>query len=325
MDLRALQEGTLQFNFDVCRIQQLIDQALQDWHAVAQRENITLRIRGVATNPTVWVDPVRVKQVIRNLVSNAIKFNHRGGEVRVEWFDDGVNVVLSVSDTGPGIPAHLHSRLFEAFDRLGAESGEVAGTGIGLTICHRLVHMMGGRIAFHNNPDMGCTFKVRFPQVAVVNGEVVVQTAGVTTADTDPNFASTQRIDQQAQAIPQGKQVLYIEDNLTNQKLVQAVFQKQLGLDVTLALTAEEGLVIARERLPNLILMDLNLPGMDGYSALKALRTDPRTRTIPVMAVTAQSQPEDLERGRAAGFDAYLTKPLKLGNLIAQAMKLLKR
>jgi signal transduction histidine kinase/CheY-like chemotaxis protein len=324
MDLRALQDGTLQMKFQLGHAQLLIDQTLEDWHPVAQRQGMQLTVQGVASNLSIWVDPVRFKQVLRNLVSNAFKFNRPGGKVRINWFDDGGSVLVTVSDTGPGIPEHLHGRIFNAFDRLGAESGDIAGTGIGLAICHQLVHMMGGRIGFKNNADLGCTFWVRMPQAALVNGEVVLQRSGGDVA-VDSNFPSTRALEPTKPAIPTGKQVLYVEDNLTNQKLVQAVFQKQLGLDVTLALTAEEGLAIARERVPNLILMDLNLPGMDGYSALRALRADPRTQAIPVMAVTAQSQPEDLERGRAAGFDAYMTKPLKLGNLIAQAMKLLNR
>lgn len=324
MDLRALQEGTLHLTFQISHVQLLIDQTLEDWHPIAKRQGMQLSVQGVASNLSIWVDPVRFKQVVRNLVSNAFKFNRPGGKVRVNWFDDGDSVLVTVSDTGPGISEHLHSRIFHAFDRLGAESGDIAGTGIGLAICHQMVNMMGGRIGFKNNTDLGCTFWVRMPQAALVKGEVVLQSSGGDVAN-DPNFPSTRAFEPKKPVIPTGKQVLYVEDNLTNQKLVHAVFQKQLGLDVTLALTAEEGLAIARERLPDLILMDLNLPGMDGYSALRALRADPRTQAIPVMAVTAQSQPEDLERGRAAGFDAYMTKPLKLGNLIAQAMKLLNR
>jgi signal transduction histidine kinase/CheY-like chemotaxis protein len=324
MDLRALQAGTLDLQFHISHVQPLIDQTMEDWRAVAQKQGTTLAVQGVARNLTIWVDPVRFKQVLRNLVSNAFKFNRPGGVVRVEWVDDGDSVLITVSDTGPGIPEHLRSRIFNAFDRLGAESGEIAGTGIGLAISRQLVQMMGGRIDFKNNPEQGCTFWARFPQAVLVNGEVVLQTSGGD-VEVDPNFPSTRAFEHQPQAIPHGKQVLYVEDNLTNQKLVQAVFQKQLGLEVTLALTAEEGLAIARDKLPDLILMDLNLPGMDGYSALKALRSDPRTAGIPIMAVTAQSQPQDIEKGRNAGFDAYMTKPLKLGNLISQAMQLLKR
>ena len=158
-----------------------------------------------------------------------------------------------------------------------------------------------------------------------MKGEVVLQTGHSAHTGPHTDYPSTVPVHQQPPAIPAGKQVLYVEDNPVNQKLVRAVFHKQLGIDVSVAATAEEGISLAQRQPPHLILMDLNLPGMDGYQALKALRADPLTRHIPVMAVTAQSRPEDLERGRAAGFDAYITKPLKLGNLISLAMQLIKR
>lgn len=325
MDLRALQEGTLQLTFQVSHVQWLMDQALVEWYPVARRRGMRLVVKGLASNLTVWVDPVRFTQIVRHLVSNAFKFNRPGGTVEVNWRDNVDSVLIDVSDTGPGIPVSYHDRVFTPFDRLGAESGDVPGTGIGLSICQQLVQKMGGRIEFTNNSEKGCTFTVSLPQVSEVNGAVVFQNAVGEVIDTDPSYPSTQSLEPKPPSIPTGKQVLYIEDNVVNQKLVQAVFNKQLGLEVTLALTAEEGLALARDRLPHLILMDLNLPGLDGYEALKILRSDQRTSAIPVMAVTAQSQPGDLEKGRAAGFDAYLTKPLKLGNLIAQAIRLLKR
>ena len=133
MDLRALQDGTLQMKFQLGHAQLLIDQTLEDWHPVAKRRGMQLTVQGVASNLTIWADPLRFKQVLRNLVSNAFKFNRPGGKVRINWFDDGDSVLITVADTGPGIPEHLHNRIFSAFDRLGAESGDVAGTGIGLT------------------------------------------------------------------------------------------------------------------------------------------------------------------------------------------------
>jgi len=325
MDLRALQDASMEFKFRLCHAQPLIDQALEDWRLLAGQHGVTLMAQGAATNPTIWVDPDRFKQVIGHLLSNAIKFNTSPGVARVHWFDEGESITLTVSDDGPGIPPHLHHRVFTPFDRLGAESGDVPGTGVGLAISQQLVQRMGGTTGFSSPEGKGCTFWIRFPMAMAIEGELVMQ-AGVSLPPAGhPDYPATQPTTQQAPAIPQGKRVLYVEDNLTNQKLVQAVFQKQLGIEVTVAVTEEEGIALAQQLQPHLILMDLNLPGMDGYSALKVLRTDSRTGHIPVMAVTAQSRPEDLEQGRQAGFDAYLTKPLKLGNLISQAMQLLKR
>lgn len=324
IDLRALQEGTMELHFQISHVQLLMDQAVEGIRAQAGQQGVNLKVQGAASNPSVWVDPSRLKQVLTHLLSNAIKFNHQGGDVTASWHDDGNAVVLSVTDTGPGIPADRQSRLFKPFDRLGAESGDIPGTGVGLAICQRLTQHMGGSIGFDTTPGKGSTFWLRFPLALLVKGEVVLQTGAVASVD-GSSYLVTQPTQQQTPAFPKGKQVLYVEDNPTNQRLVQAVFQKQLGLDVALASTAEHGIARALESPPDLILMDLNLPGIDGYRALEVLRADPRTRGIPVMAVTAQSSPQDIERGRAAGFDAYLTKPLKLGNLVSLAMQLLKR
>ena len=255
-------------------------------------------------------------------INNGIRFNHQGGQVRVAWELDGPNAVLRVSDDGPGIAPELQHRVFKPFDRLGAESSTTNGTGIGLAIAQTLAQRMGGTMGFSSQPGMGSEFWVSFPLAERVQGEVVLQTA---TGARDHDNQSTLPNTPVEPAIPQSKRVLYIEDHPTNQKLVKAVFQKQLGIALDLAVTAEEGLASAAVAPPGLILMDINLPGMDGYQALKALRANPVTAGIPVMALTAQSQPEDVARGKEAGFDAYLTKPLNLGNLIATAMQLLRK
>lgn len=325
IDLRALQDSTLVLKFQISHLQPMVDQALEGLRPVAQQLGITLEAEGAATNPSVWVDPDRFKQVLTNLLSNAIKFNRPNGVARVHWEDDGQSVYLSVTDTGTGIPEALHHRVFTPLDRLGAESGDIAGTGVGLAISQRLVQRMGGTMGFQSQSGEGSTFWVSFPVALLVKGEVVLQTGHGAHTGPHTDYPSTVPVQHQPPAIPAGKQVLYVEDNPVNQKLVRAVFHKQLGIDVSVAATAEEGISLAQRQPPHLILMDLNLPGMDGYQALKALRANPLTRHIPVMAVTAQSRPEDLERGRAAGFDAYITKPLKLGNLISLAMQLIKR
>ena len=322
MDLRLLQDGGMEFHFDLTHIQPLIDQALATERDAALRMNVRLSLTGAAANPAVWVDAQRLRQVLGNLVSNAIRFNRTNGRVDVMWEADGHSVIVRVRDDGPGIPFDLQHRLFKPFDRLGAESGTVHGTGIGLAISQQLVQRMGGSIGFHSQPGVGSEFWVRFPRAERVKGEVVLQTPlGQSHGDSQSTLPQIPV----EPAIPQRQRVLYIEDNPTNQKLVQAVFQKQLGITVDLAITAEEGLACAIAQRPGLILLDINLPGMDGYQALKALRADERTRTIPVMALTAQAQPEDRQRGLEAGFDVYLTKPLNLGNLISSAMQLLRK
>lgn len=323
MDLRQLQEGTLELKFQISHVQPLVDQAVAAHRELAQMQHTGLTVNSAAANPTVWVDPHRFKQALGQLLSNAIKFNSAGGSTKVIWESDGHSIVVRVCDDGPGIPKELHPRLFKPFDRLGIESGDIPGVGIGLSICQLLVRRMGGTVGFASEQGKGAEFWMRFPLAEQVQGEVVLQTPPVHRVGVDEALTTLPN-SSVPPSIPYGKRVLYVEDNVTNQKLVQAVFQKQLGLSVAVALTAEEGLAMARAMLPSLILMDLNLPGMDGYQALKALRTDEQTRHIPVMAVTAQSRPADVERGQEAGFDAYVTKPLNLGSLITHATRLLK-
>ena len=325
IDLRSIQEGTLEYKFQVCHVQLLIDQVLADLRPQAIQRKVKLHLASVASNPTIWVDPDRFKQILSNLVSNAIKFNVPEGKAWIRWTDDGQYVNVTVIDTGVGIPEHRHRRVFTPFDRLGAESSDVAGTGVGLALCQQLVARMGGSMGFDSHPGKGSTFWVRFPLAMMVRGELVLQNGGNTQEPDQSDYSSTTPNLQMEPPIPHGKRVLYVEDNITNQKLVKAVFDKQLDIEVTLVTTAEEGIEVAKLQRPHLILMDLNLPGMDGYQALKALRADVRTRHIPVMAVTAQTRKDDIAKGKEAGFDAYLTKPLKLGNLISQAMLLLKR
>lgn len=325
LDLHQLQDGSMEFGFQLCHIQPLIDTALASQRESAKSADISLMAAGAATNPTIWVDPHRFTQVLSGLIGNAIKFNQPNGQVSVHWESDGYSVTLLVRDDGPGIPRHLHHRVFKAFDRLGAESGPVAGTGIGLAVCQQLIHRMGGQIGFSSDAGAGCEFWVQFPQAESVLGEVVLQQPPAPSATGRGDTLATQPNGDRVRLVPKGRLcVLYVEDNVTNQKLVQAVFQKQLGITVDVALTAEEGLEVARQIQPDLILMDINLPGMDGYQALKTLRLSERTCRIPVMAVTAQSQPGDRDRGAAAGFDAYITKPLNLGELTAAAKRLLK-
>lgn len=324
IDLRALQEGTMSFKPEVCHIQPLVNEALADARASARQTGVNLVCLGAGRNPAVWADPLRFKQVLAQLLSNAILFNRPKGLVRLRWEDDGQTVFVSVADEGPGIPADKHHRVFTPFDRLGVESGDVPGTGIGLAISQRLVQRMGGAIGFSVGPAGGCTFWVSFPVAEVVQGAVVLQTGGLASG-AHPDYPSTLPVSMASPMLPHGKRVLYVEDHRVNQQLVKAVFGKQMGTEVVVATTAEEGLALARKNPPDLILMDLNLPGMDGYTALAHLRADPDLRHIPVMAVTAQAGQEDVERGRAAGFDAYITKPLNLGHLVSLATQLIRR
>jgi CheY-like chemotaxis protein len=245
----------------------------------------------------VRADRTRLKQALVNLLSNAIKYNLPRGKVTLEVMArDEVLVRIGVTDTGPGISLERQMHLFQPFNRLGAERTEVEGTGIGLVISRRLVDMMGGRIGVETTPGEGSTFWVELPAAELVQDAV----AHLTDEARRPEVAETS-----AERI-----VLYVEDNPANVRLVSQLFARRPRVHLFTAHTPSLGLDLAVARQPDLVLLDINLPGMDGYEVLQRLRALPGMAQVPVLAVTANAMPRDVERGLAAGFSDYLTKPL---------------
>ena len=248
----------------------------------------------------VMADYVRLRQVLVNFLSNAIKYHRVGGKVEIVCRRVGDKARLEVIDNGPGIALDKQERLFNAFDRLGAEGGSVEGTGIGLVIAKRIIEAMGGAIGFASEPGHGSRFWV---DLRIASGEAqssVGEAAASSPArSVSPTSPSSPR-----------PVVLYVEDNPVNLKLMQRIFERRDDLELRSAPDAEQGIVLARALHPALIVLDINLPGMDGYAALGILKNDPELSSIPVVALTANALDGDVERGRQAGFDAYLTKPI---------------
>jgi CheY-like chemotaxis protein len=235
-----------------------------------------------------------------NLLSNAIKYNREGGSVKLEVERLGVDRLrIRVTDTGPGIPAERLDELFRPFNRLDAENSEIEGTGIGLTITRRIVEMMGGTVDLESEVGVGSSFWIELPLESL-------PTSDHDDASPDhfvpaPQIASAQHI------------VLYIEDNPSNIKLVAQILGRRRHIHLLTAHTPELGIELALSRRPELILLDINMPGMDGYQVLDVLHADARLKDIPVVAVTANAMPRDISHGKTAGFADYLTKPLDVG------------
>lgn len=304
IDLARIEAGKLGLSLEPVHVATVIKNSLSLVDAQARSRGILLTETPSSVEATILADHVRLRQVLINLLSNAIKYNKPQGSVCLSCSIHADRVRISVTDTGPGIAADKHGRIFNAFDRLGEERGEVEGTGIGLVITRRIVEAMKGVIGFESTEGQGSTFWVEFPLAAESASQM-------------PDAALTNTPAPAVRSLKIRPLVLYIEDNPMNFRLMQQVFEKRPHLELHHALTAQEGISIAQTRPPALILMDINLPDMDGYAALERLRSDPRSAHIPVIAVTANAMKGDNDKGMASGFLHYLTKPLNLGNFLA--------
>ncbi|MFC0254640.1 ATP-binding protein [Massilia consociata] len=253
----------------------------------------------------VLADRTRLKQVLLNLLSNAVKYNRESGVVVLSCEQVAPNRLrLSVQDTGAGLDAAQVASLFQPFNRLGQEGGQQEGTGIGLVVTKRLVELMGGEIGVSSSPGVGSVFWIELASTAPL-------------APSAPEPAGAGRAEVPAVPVEGGAQLtphllLYVEDNPANLRLVEEIVRFRPDLRLISAADGHTGLALARKRLPDIILMDLNLPGMSGMEVLGQLRADAATASIPVIALTANAMPRDIERGRAAGFMHYLTKPIDI-------------
>jgi CheY-like chemotaxis protein/anti-sigma regulatory factor (Ser/Thr protein kinase) len=248
----------------------------------------------------VEADKQRLKQVLLNLLSNAIKYNREGGTVTVSLAEPASGrALILVTDTGMGIPQEKLEQVFVPFDRLGAEDTGVDGTGLGLTLSKLLVEAMNGTLDVESEPYIGSTFVVG------------LQKASAPAAAAVP-------LDGNAELAPDGRgngaraTVLYVEDNLSNLRLVERLFEPHGGVTLIPAMEGKLGLELARQHHPDLILLDLHLPGIDGEAVLEQLKADPGLREIPVIVVSADATSSRVERVLASGAQAFLTKPLNV-------------
>jgi len=313
IDLARIEAGKLELSLEPVPVRTVVKDSLAMVASLASAHCIETIEEGCSEDEiTVMADYVRLRQVAINLLTNAIKYNKPKGAVHVSCRVNGDKVRISVADTGIGIPADKQSRIFNSFDRLGVERGSIEGTGIGLVITKRIVEAMGGSIGFESTEGQGSTFWVTMPLTESDHTQGLAKLAAET-----PVRKNSAAIAEPAQR----SAVLYIEDNPMNMRLMQQIFASQKNLELLDAHTAEIGIKMAYENPPALILMDINLPGMDGYKALTFLKADERTAHIPVVAISANAMMGDRERGLNAGFADYLIKPLDVDRLLSTVEK----
>jgi signal transduction histidine kinase/CheY-like chemotaxis protein len=297
LDLAKVESGTVALSMEPVGLAEIMQECETMIAPLATQRRIRV-LFPEAGKQVVMADRTRLKQVLLNLLSNAVKYNRELGMVRVECSEPMPGKVrISVQDTGMGLSAEQVESLFQPFNRLGQENGKEEGTGIGLVVTKRLLELMGGNIGATSSAGTGSTFWLELqatnPLPSVLSGATLL------------------RVD--SGSAPSASHVLlYVEDNPANLKLVQEIIGFRSDLRLLMAPDAHLGIEMARVHLPDLILMDINLPGMSGTDALKHLRADPITAHIPVIALTANAMPRDVERGLQNGFFRYLTKPIDI-------------
>jgi CheY-like chemotaxis protein len=257
----------------------------------------------------VSADRQRLKQVLLNLLSNAVKYNREGGLVTLSCqvlneVSDGLPVQkirMAVKDSGAGIDPSLRTRLFTPFDRLGAENSTIEGTGMGLSLSRHLARAMNGRLDFESEVGQGSTFWIELPRAA----DSIRSAEPLPLAAEKEEFVGTRLV------------VLYIEDNPSNLQLVQRLLAHRPEIRLLTAMQGGLGYELARQHQPDLILLDMNLPDVPGQDVLRHLRDDDKTQSIPVIVVSADATPGQIERMLQAGAKRYLTKPFDVREFLS--------
>jgi signal transduction histidine kinase/AmiR/NasT family two-component response regulator len=300
LDLAVIESGKLSLSKESVSLSEVMNECQAMMEPQAQQRGIVMRFPRFDAPVFVNADRTRLKQIVINLVSNAVKYNTEGGTIIVSCTASGSERIrLSVKDTGAGLPPEKLAQLFQPFNRLGQEASGVAGTGIGLVMSKRLANLMGGVLGVESTVGVGSTFWCELslaeaPQISNRNGDTEV-------------LVLAKALGGAAQ-----RTLLYIEDNPANMQLVEELVAESLSMRLLTAVDGTLGIELARATRPHVILMDINLPGINGFKALKILRADVATAHIPVIALSANAMPRDIERGLEAGFFRYLTKPIKI-------------
>ena len=303
LDISRIEAGRVELSLEPVRVAEAFGEAMELIRPLAAERRVTIHPLA-EDHPLhhghIMADRQRFKQVLLNLLANAVKYNREGGSVRVEYGEGGEGRArFTVADTGQGIAPEKLGRLFTAFDRLGAEQSAVQGTGLGLALSKRLMEAMAGLIGVDSTVDEGARFWIELPPA-----ESQLEA-----------FAKQRREEMRAAtlgSLERTHHVLYIEDNLSNLTLIEHLLADRAGIRLTTAMQGGLGLELARKHHPDLILLDLHLPDLPGWDVLAALQADEATRAIPVVVVSADATPRQIEKLMKAGARSYLTKPLEV-------------
>jgi len=308
LDLSKIEAGKISLSLEPVFCKDIIEECMMLVTPLAQKHQVTVET-DFTEGCLLHVDRIRLKQIILNLLSNGIKYNKPGGQVKIESTNSESWHTLKVIDTGIGIPEDKQDQIFQPFSRLGAEATEIEGTGIGLSIAKTLVEMMGGTLGFFSETGKGSVFTLTLP-------------AGLS-EDSPGKGQIISPSDGQKEKSTEGHRIFYMEDNPANLKLMERILSKKPGFNLVTSQDPVQGLELIQNDPPDLILLDINMPGMDGYTVLSKLKSLDSCRLIPVVAVTSRAMPHDRKEGLEAGFTEYLAKPLDMGQFFEVLGRLL--
>ena len=304
LDLSRVEAGKMTLSIEDVSLENIFAESQSLQKPIAERFSIKVDYQPCSF--FVRADYTRLKQVLINLISNAIKYNRDNGSVTVSAQTiENDFVRIQIADTGPGIPEEKHTGLFEPFNRLGAETSGIEGTGIGLMITTQLTEMMGGRVGFESKIDVGSTFWIDMPlsqQKQAVEAEITATELEDMSNRVEKNNS---------------KRILYIEDNPANMRLMEQIIARNADYQLIKANEPVLGLEMAEKESPDLLLVDINLSVMDGCEVLENHKSIPFTEHLSVIAVTANAMKDNITQGVEAGFDDYLTKPLDVKSLLS--------
>lgn len=298
LDLAVVESGKVSLSLEPVALSEVLSECQSMMEAQAQQRGILMTFPQFEQPSFVSADQTRLKQIVINLLSNAIKYNQPDGKVTVDYtVISSDRIRISFKDTGAGLSPEKMAQLFQPFNRLGQETGSVSGTGIGLVVTKQLVELLGGVIGVDSTVGEGSVFWVE-----------LLSTPAPKLKNKEPEQLAP-KLPMRPIDAPQ-KILLYIEDNPANMTLVERLIDRRTDMKLLKAVDGYQGIALARASLPDVILMDINLPGISGIDALKVLREDVATAHIPVIALSANAMTRDIEIGRKLGFFRYLTKPL---------------
>lgn len=301
LDLSSIDTGNINLQLETVDLNELMHECHSIVNPMLTERKLQFKAPYEECTHFVKADRRRLKQVLINLLSNAVKYNRQNGFIEVSCEITDQTLRINIKDSGQGISQDLLPRLFTPFDRLGKEGIEESGTGIGLTLVKRLTETMGGEIGVRSKVGEGSTFWVEFPLASEQDFNI---------AENNSNY-----IQQRSEMTTTTIKVLYVEDNPANLRLIEGFMAKKEQFELSSANTAAAGLEMAKQQLPDIILMDIKLPDMNGFEALAHLKANNATANIPVIAVSAVAHEHDVAAGLNAGFYRYITKPVNLEQL----------